>query len=338
MRPPGPGSAPTSAGGRPSARTQRWAVPRTTDLAPPHRRPPAPLPTEAAGVGAASTATMTGIRSARIGSDQPMSAECSSMPTSRTTAAAARTRSEVSTCRPGHPRRELTLASVGAIRARRRRPKVDEVRPRRRHRASHRPTRATSPSRQGRPSGPRISVSGRRQRIVSAHEHSEPCPSTPPTAVHRTTTRGTRHVRHTRRRIVTSSSCTEQERRSPSAWPARGPPPLARRGRVGADPVASVVAIGTLLGSAFTSDGSLTTNPDSPKAEQVIADNFSQGDRIDEAVIIHSAELTSDDPEFRAFVAEVRSSIEDTGAAADRPGPLRSRPVRPSRRTGTRRS
>ena len=77
---------------------------------------------------------------------------------------------------------------------------------------------------------------------------------------------------------------------------------------------ASVVAIGTLLGSAFTSDGSITTNPDSARAEQVIADNFSQADRIDDAVVIYSADLTSDDPEFKAFVAEVRSSIEATGA------------------------
>ena len=46
----------------------------------------------------------------------------------------------------------------------------------------------------------------------------------------------------------------------------------------------------------------------------MIADNFSQADRIDDAVIIYSADLTSDDPEFKAFVTEVRSSIEATGA------------------------
>ena len=46
-----------------------------------------------------------------------------------------------------------------------------------------------------------------------------------------------------------------------------------------------------------------------------LAENFSQGDRIDDAVIIYSADLTSDDPEFKAFVADVRSSIKATGAA-----------------------
>src|SRR4051794_35899215 len=58
---------------------------------------------------------------------------------------------------------------------------------------------------------------------------------------------------------------------------------------------ASVVAIGTLIGSAFNSDGSITSNPDSVVAEQVLADNFSQADRIDDAVVIYSTQLTSDD-------------------------------------------
>jgi RND superfamily putative drug exporter len=78
---------------------------------------------------------------------------------------------------------------------------------------------------------------------------------------------------------------------------------------------ASVVAIGTLIGSAFTSDGSITTNPDSMKAQQVLADNFSQADRTDDAIIIHSAQLTSEDPQFRGFVADLRSAVEATGAA-----------------------
>src|SRR3954451_10542714 len=79
--------------------------------------------------------------------------------------------------------------------------------------------------------------------------------------------------------------------------------------------IASMVAIATLIGSAFTSDGSITSNPDSMRAERVIADNFSQADRIDDAVVIHSADLRTDAPRFRAFVGDVRSSIEATGAA-----------------------
>jgi RND superfamily putative drug exporter len=79
--------------------------------------------------------------------------------------------------------------------------------------------------------------------------------------------------------------------------------------------VASVVTIGSLLGSAFTSDASLTTTPDSVKASRVLAENFTQGDRVDEAVIVYSPSFTSNDPEFKSFVADVRSSIRGTGAA-----------------------
>src|SRR5687768_6901019 len=78
---------------------------------------------------------------------------------------------------------------------------------------------------------------------------------------------------------------------------------------------ASVVAIGTLIGSAFTGDGSITTNPDSMKADQVVAANFSQAGRTDDAVVIASAQLTSEDAAFRGFVADLLSSIEATGAA-----------------------
>src|SRR5829696_5250191 len=77
---------------------------------------------------------------------------------------------------------------------------------------------------------------------------------------------------------------------------------------------ASVAVIVTLFGSAFTSDGSLTTNPDSARAAKAIGDAFSMGDRIDEAVIIHSDDLTADSAPFSAFVADVRTSIEGTGA------------------------
>jgi RND superfamily putative drug exporter len=79
--------------------------------------------------------------------------------------------------------------------------------------------------------------------------------------------------------------------------------------------LASLVAIGGLIGSAFTSDGSITSNPDSMKAEQVLAENFSQADRIDDAIVIYSEQLTSEDLEFKAFVAQVRTRIEATGAA-----------------------
>ena len=79
--------------------------------------------------------------------------------------------------------------------------------------------------------------------------------------------------------------------------------------------VASVLAIGILFGSAFTSDATLTTSPDSTKAAQMLEENFSRGDRIDEAVIIHSGQHEARSPQFKAFVADVRSGIQRTGAA-----------------------
>jgi RND superfamily putative drug exporter len=78
--------------------------------------------------------------------------------------------------------------------------------------------------------------------------------------------------------------------------------------------IASIVMIMGLIGSAFTSDATITSNPESLRAEQVLADNFSQADRVDDVVVIRSDQLTSDDQEFRSFVAEVRASIEDSGA------------------------
>ena len=57
--------------------------------------------------------------------------------------------------------------------------------------------------------------------------------------------------------------------------------------------VASIVMIMGLSGSAFTSDATLTSNPESLRAEQVLADNFSQADRVDDVVVIRSDQLAS---------------------------------------------
>ena len=78
----------------------------------------------------------------------------------------------------------------------------------------------------------------------------------------------------------------------------------------------AAVAIGGLIGSAFTSDAGLTTDPESTRAERLLADHIDGGDGIDEGLIIRSARFTNDEPEFSAFVADVRSSIRSTDAAA----------------------
>jgi len=78
--------------------------------------------------------------------------------------------------------------------------------------------------------------------------------------------------------------------------------------------LASVVAIAGLLGSALNSDASITTHPESMRADETLVESFPQSDRVDEAVVIRSAEHTTDEAGFRQFVGQVRSSLEQTGA------------------------
>ncbi|MCW2767485.1 MAG: hypothetical protein JWO11_3444 [Nocardioides sp.] len=80
--------------------------------------------------------------------------------------------------------------------------------------------------------------------------------------------------------------------------------------------VGSVVAIGALLGSALSSEGNLTNRPESVRADDTLSASFPQSDRVDEAVVIRSSQLTATDPKFRAFVADVRTSLEETGDTA----------------------
>src|SRR3954465_9189729 len=77
---------------------------------------------------------------------------------------------------------------------------------------------------------------------------------------------------------------------------------------------ASFVAIGAFLGSALTSDASITTRPDSVKADDLISRSFPQGRSFDESGIAHSGRPPADDPAFRSFVADLRSRITATGA------------------------
>src|ERR1700754_2466753 len=78
--------------------------------------------------------------------------------------------------------------------------------------------------------------------------------------------------------------------------------------------VASVAAIAGLLGSALNSDSSITTHPESMRADEALVASFPQSDRVDEAVVICSAQHTADDAEFREFVAGLRSALVRTGA------------------------
>ncbi len=116
------------------------------------------------------------------------------------------------------------------------------------------------------------------------------------------------HRSTTRTRTVPSGSWTQRLARFSALHPWRV---LTLWGLV---LVASVMTIATFLGSALTTDASITTQPDSVRADELLFTNFPAGNAIDEAVIIRSADLTTDDTAFRDFVEGVHSSLLGTGA------------------------
>ena len=80
--------------------------------------------------------------------------------------------------------------------------------------------------------------------------------------------------------------------------------------------LASIVAIGALLGSALTTDQAITSNPESKRAADLMFQSFPHEGGTSEYVVLHSRTLTADEPAFQEFVTDVRSSLEGTGETA----------------------
>jgi putative drug exporter of the RND superfamily len=80
---------------------------------------------------------------------------------------------------------------------------------------------------------------------------------------------------------------------------------------------------GTLLGGVLTNDIAFTNSPESVKAQDVIDSTFTaeEAGKSTEYVIVHSADLTVDDPEFQAYVERLQ------GALAERSDILASPPT-----------
>jgi RND superfamily putative drug exporter len=114
--------------------------------------------------------------------------------------------------------------------------------------------------------------------------------------------------RHSRRRNESQASTTQRLARASARHPWRVVAVWLLL------VAASIVAIGALLGSALTTDAEITTRPDSVKADDLIGRSFPQRNTVDESVIVHSRGVTVDDPEFRSFVADLRSTLTATGA------------------------
>jgi uncharacterized membrane protein YdfJ with MMPL/SSD domain len=86
------------------------------------------------------------------------------------------------------------------------------------------------------------------------------------------------------------------------------------------------VLIGAFLGSALSSEGDVTSNPDSKQAEELIDERFPERDPFDELIIVRSDELTVTAPAFRervaSLVAELRrsGSVDQVSSYLDRVG------------------
>jgi putative drug exporter of the RND superfamily len=93
----------------------------------------------------------------------------------------------------------------------------------------------------------------------------------------------------------------------------------ARRPRrtVGLWLLAVAVAVGliaTLLPSALTTEGEVTSNPESEQAYALIDERLPQEDEtVNELVVVHSAQRDVYEPVFEAKVREVRRQIEELG-------------------------
>jgi putative drug exporter of the RND superfamily len=90
-----------------------------------------------------------------------------------------------------------------------------------------------------------------------------------------------------------------------------------RPGRVlavwGAVVVVSLGLIGTLLGSALTSDSSLTNHPESAAAQELIDARLPHQESVDEVIVVRSEELVVSDAAFAAHVRAVVADARRTG-------------------------
>ena len=77
----------------------------------------------------------------------------------------------------------------------------------------------------------------------------------------------------------------------------------------GALVVAGFLLIGGLLGSALSSEGDVTSNPESKRAEELIDERFPQRDEVDEVVIVSSGGARTTDPAVRREVGSLAQQL-----------------------------
>src|SRR5687767_17588 len=79
----------------------------------------------------------------------------------------------------------------------------------------------------------------------------------------------------------------------------------------------SFVVIVLLLGDALTSEGDVTSNPESKRAESLIHESFPPEPTASEIVVVRSERYTVDDPAFEAKVLALRERGAALGVVAD---------------------
>ena len=79
----------------------------------------------------------------------------------------------------------------------------------------------------------------------------------------------------------------------------------------------SFFLIALLLGAALTSDGDVTSNPESKQAEALIHESFPPAPTASEIVVVRSDRYTVDDRAFEAKVLELSKRTEGLGVVAD---------------------
>src|SRR3954463_10970583 len=79
----------------------------------------------------------------------------------------------------------------------------------------------------------------------------------------------------------------------------------------------SFVVIALLLGNALTSDGDVTSNPDSKQAAALIRESFPPAPAPSEIVVVRSDRYTVDDAAFQAMVLRLGERAKQLGVVTD---------------------
>jgi len=102
--------------------------------------------------------------------------------------------------------------------------------------------------------------------------------------------------------------------------------------------VLAVAAVATFLGDGLSTDATLTNNPESERAYDLIGAHFPGGDFTSELIVVRSDSLTVDDSAFRVRLEQLTGAARATGAVerADAPqvSPDRHAVLVPIRLTG----